>query len=529
MEAVLVVDDELLIRKLCSDILAAEGYRVLTAADGEAGLRVVATEAVVAIILDLMMPRMDGITAIRELARVVPDVPVIVCTAFSSQRHIIGALRSGAYDFLPKPFQPQDLLSAVRRAADRHRLLAENRGLLAELTAKVEELSRLQAATADFAKALEAEVEVKTRDLQYSTQLTENIVANMGSGLLATDLEGRITRLNPTGAETLRLSREGLEGRRLLDVFPEAGELLRVEQGTRETTLRRADGSRIPLGFNNSYLYDAEGRREGVIVVFRDLSEIKTLQGQIRQKDRLATIGEVAAKMAHEIKNPLAGISYVAQILKREIRFEPPHGELIQAMFSEINRLNGLIEDLLLYGRPARLALAPQDVHKIWEDIVHLSKEQLDARGLTLGWDLDPAVPPIALDGNRMRQVFLNLLKNAIEATAPGGRITVRTRRVATGAGVGQRAEGRATAGPPGENGWVEIVVEDTGQGVPEHDRDRIFELFYTTKPSGSGLGLPICRRIVEEHGGAINVAGRPGAGSAFTIRLPASGVSAGA
>jgi len=114
MEAVLVVDDELLIRKLCGDILAAEGYRVLTAADAEAGLRIAAAEPVVSIILDLMMPRMDGITAIHELARVVPDVPVIVCTAFSSQRHIIGALRSGAYDFLPKPFSLEQLAGKVK-------------------------------------------------------------------------------------------------------------------------------------------------------------------------------------------------------------------------------------------------------------------------------------------------------------------------------------------------------------------------------------------------------------------------------
>lgn len=529
MESVLIVDDELLIRKLCSDILAAEGYRVLTAVDAEAGIRVAAQEAVAAIVLDLMMPGMDGITATQELARVVPDVPVIVCTAFSSQRHIIDALRSGAYDFLPKPFQPQDLVSAVRRAADRHSLLAVNRSLLAELTGKVEELSRLHAEAADFAKTLGVLVEKKTRDLQRSTQLTENIVANMGSGLLVADLEGRITRVNPTGAVTLGLSREGLEGRRLLDIFPEAADLLRLELGTREITLQRADGSRIPLGFNNSSLYDPEGRREGIIVVFRDLGEVKTLQAQIRQKDRLATIGEVAAKMAHEIKNPLAGISYVAQILKREIRFEPSHRELVEAMFSEINRLNALIEDLLLYGRPARLALAPQDVQKIWEEIVHLSKEQLDARHLTLVWDLDPAVPTVALDGNRMRQVFLNLLKNAMDATSPGGRITLRTRLVAASRGAGGGGNGRAAAPPPGESGWVEIVVEDTGQGIPEGERDRIFELFYTTKPSGSGLGLPICRRIVEEHGGTIHVAGQPAGGSAFIVRLPASGVGAGA
>ncbi len=517
MDSVLVIDDEYLIRKVCSDLLAAEGYDVHTAEDALTGIDMAGREGISAIVLDLMMPKMDGIAAIQELARVAPDAPVIVCTASRSQRHLIDALKLGAYDFIAKPFQPQDLLNAVRRALDRHRLLAENRHLLAELQAKVEDLSRLNAAAADFAKTLEREVENKTRDLQHSTQLTENIVANMGSGLLVTDLDGQITRVNPPGAETFRLPPESLVGRRLLDLFPEGAELLRVDPGTREVSLRRADGSWIPLGFNNSYLYDPEGRREGIIVVFRDLSEIKALQEQIRQKDRLATVGEVAAKMAHEIKNPLAGISYVAQILRREVRFEPSHAELVQAMLAEVSRLNGLIDDLLVYGRPARLTLAPQDLHRIWEEILNFSKEELDARRLTLVRDFPPDLPPVAVDGNRMRQVFLNILKNAMEATGPGGRLTVRTRRV---------AEGPAGPGTAGAGG-VEVMVEDTGPGIAAEDRERIFELFYTTKTSGSGLGLPICRRIVEDHGGMITVGDGPGGGSQCVIWFPAAPVGA--
>lgn len=517
MDRILIIDDELLIRKICSDVLAAEGYRTLTAEDAETGIRLASTEPIAAIVLDLMMPRVDGITAIRELARLVPDAPVIVISAVPGRRHIIEALKSGAYDFLPKPFQPQDLVSAVRRALDRHRLLAENRALLAELQAKVEELSRLNAAQADFARTLEAEVEKKTRDLQQTTQLTENIVAKMGSGLLVTDMDGRVRRLNPSGAETFRLRPEELEGRHLLEVFPDAGELLRVEPGTREITLNHGDGSEIPLGFNSSYLSDPEGRRAGVIVVFRDLSEIKALQEQVRQKERLATIGEVAAKMAHEIRNPLAGISYVAQILKREVQFGPSHQELIQAMFAEINRLNGIIDDLLLYGRPARFALAPQSLQRICEEIIGLSQEQLELRELTLERDFDPAIPPLALDGNRMRQVILNLLKNALEATAPGGVVTLRTRLKGCPAG----GAGGAAPSPGGGAGCVEIQVSDTGAGIPEEDREKIFELFYTTKLTGSGLGLPICRRIVEEHGGTLTVASQPGVGSTFTIRLP--------
>jgi signal transduction histidine kinase len=251
-------------------------------------------------------------------------------------------------------------------------------------------------------------------------------------------------------------------------------------------------------------------------VVFRDLSEIKALQEQIRQKDRLATVGEVAAKMAHEIKNPLAGISYVAQILRREVRFEPSHAELVQAMLSEVSRLNALIDDLLVYGRPAHLALAPHDLHRIWEEILNFSKEELDARRLTLVRDFPPDLPPVAVDGNRMRQVFLNILKNAMEATGPGGSITIRTRRAV------EVPSGSGMAGA----GGVEVMVEDTGPGIAPEDQERVFELFYTTKPSGSGLGLPICRRIVEDHGGSINVADGPGGGR-FLIWLPAVAVAA--
>ena len=498
MDAVLVIDDERLVRDLCSETLSSAGFRVLTAKDAQEGLRLVKGEPIGVILLDGMMPQMSGIEALRLLGEVAPEAPVIMITAYSTQSRVIDSLRSGAYDFLPKPFEAQDLLHSVRRAMERHQLLQENRELMQRLEEKVKE---------------------QTVELAKGKQLMENVLTNMASGLLVVDPEGRITMVNQPGAETLHLSQEGLLGRKLLELFPDAWELLKVEDGQRELNLRLQDGSSIPLGFTNSYLLDPGGRREGVIVLFRDLSEIKRLQEEVRRKDRLVTIGEVAAGVAHEIRNPLFGISSVAQILAREVDFDQIHRDLVSAMLSEIKRLNALVEDLLLYGRPSKLHLHQEDLNQIWEEILGLSADRLAEGGLHVRKELDPSLPLTLLDGHKIRQVFLNLLKNAMEATPPGGTITVTTKVRSKELGVrGQEETSHSSLLTPR---WVEIGVEDTGLGIAPENVERIFDLFFTTKASGSGLGLPICRRIIEDHGGSILVQSEKGKGSCFTILLP--------
>lgn len=501
---ILIVDDDRLIRELCQEILVTEGHQVFTAADADEGVALLKAHAPGAILLDLMMPHLSGLEALNIFGELAPDAPVVVITAYPTQARVIEVLKRGAYDFLAKPFQPRDLIQAIGRALDRHRLLAENRRLVHALEEKVDELSRLYAVTDGFARQLEDRVRDQTIELSRSNQLLENVLANMGSGLLVVDTDGRIRLINPTGAETLGLNREEAMGRRLLDLFAEAADLQTAlpDNRYREITLRRPDGPTIPLGFNTSALQGPEGP-EGVIVVFRDLTEIKALQGEVRRKDRLAAIGEVASGVAHEIRNPLFGISSVAQILSRELQLGQSHRELLEALLRETRRLNTLVEDLLLYGRPSRLERTAVDLRGLWTDLLQLHQEESRAAGVALTLDGDAETPPASADLTKIRQVLLNLLKNALEATPSGGTITIRVR--------------------PGTDGTVETAIEDTGPGIPREQRTRIFELFFTTKRSGSGLGLAICRRLIEDHGGRIVVGDRPGGGTIFTVRLPAA------
>jgi PAS domain S-box-containing protein len=508
-DTVLVVDDERFVRELCVEIIAGEGYQVLAAPDADEGLRLAREEPVGAILLDLMLPRTSGFEALQILGREQPDIPVVIMTAHSSQSRVIDLLKLGAYDFLPKPFEPSDLIYATRRALERHHLLTENKRLVQEL---------------------QDQVQAQTLEINRGRQLLENIISRMGSGLLVTDRDGRIWMINQHGQTTLGVTPDQVVGKRLLDVFPGAGPLLEVQVDTilRELDLPSLDGRSVPLGFNNSRLLDAEGRPEGTIIIFRDLSDLRAIRAEARRKDRLVAIGELAAGVAHEIRNPLFGISSVAQILMTEVKFDPVHQELLAAMQAEIKRLNVLVEDLLHYSRPSKPQRTPQALEQIWDEILGLAKEELAGAKVQVIRDIGNGLPKVPADGDKLRQVFLNLLKNAIQATPPGGQLTIRLQRAPRGAlpaSVQHSLEPQAGAGEPSRE-YLVSVVADTGVGIPAADLDRVFDLFFTTKSTGSGLGLAICRRIVEDHGGAIGIESTEQVGTTVTVALPLSAAS---
>ncbi len=353
---------------------------------------------------------------------------------------------------------------------------------------------------------LSDELKVQNRELARHTGLLSGILSNMSSGIMLLDENTTIALVNQVGADILQTGRDLLLNKQLSSFFPEASAFVSSAVGSyQEMEIRLRNGTTVPIGYSKTFYRSSPGESEGIIVVFRDLSEIKTLQAELLNKERFAAMGRVVAGVAHEIRNPLFGISSVGQILEREIH-DPAHQELIRALLSESRRMNQLVEELLLYGRPMKLNPESCDVAAIWGEVINMHRSELERKQIVINGDLQVKHMTALLDTNQIRQVFLNLLRNAIDAADRGGAIDFRVLL---------------------EDRHIVVKISDTGRGIPANDLDRIFDLFYTTKPKGTGLGLAICKKIVQDHGGDISVESKEGKGSAFTIKLPYRGIPA--
>jgi len=331
--------------------------------------------------------------------------------------------------------------------------------------------------------------------LQLSTQkeFSDAIFNHTASGIVVLDKEGRLIRINKAGTEILASAAEDLAGMKVSEISPSLSQWLVLEHNLdREVVLLTGDGTSRPIGFSTSPLLDIESNEMGTIVVFRDLTEIKKLQREIREKENFETVGKVISGVAHEVRNPLFGISSIGQILEKELN-SPQHKLLIQAMLKETGRMRRLIDELLLYTRPARLDIKEVNIKKLLEEMQHYARAKNE--NIVLASDV-PALLSVRCDRDKITQVFLNLINNAIDAAK--AQISISAVKTPGGA--------------------VEIRVADDGAGIRKEDIGKIFDPFFTTKKGGTGLGLPICKKIIEDHGGAIDIQDSPGAGT--TVRL---------
>lgn len=292
-------------------------------------------------------------------------------------------------------------------------------------------------------------------------------------------------------------------------------ETLRLGEGRMEAeaTLETPDGRAVPVSLVTAPVHGPSGEVRGAVAVLRDLSRLKALEAEVRRRDRLAALGQMALAVAHEIRNPLAAVRGVAQLLAAELG-DGSYREHVQVLLAEVDRVNRVMEALLDLGRPLRFTFRAVNLHRLLERVCLLLEPQARERGVQLQRRYDPSLPPIWADEDRLLQVFHNLVQNGLEAMPGGGRLTLITRLSL------DPVYGRIEVGGKLRPA-VEVVVQDEGEGIPEALRDRIFDPFVTTKPRGLGLGLAITARIVEEHRGAIRVASEPGKGTAFTCYLP--------
>jgi two-component system nitrogen regulation sensor histidine kinase GlnL len=261
-----------------------------------------------------------------------------------------------------------------------------------------------------------------------------------------------------------------------------------------------------------SPLEDRSGDIRGSIVLVRDLTHRKELEEDLRRSDRLAVLGTLAAGLAHEIKNPLGGIKAAAQLLKREGRANASVQEYTEIIVREVDRVNGLIEQLLDLTHPVKFHPAALNIHELIDEVLLLEGVEMEKGSVRVRKQFDPSLPPIWGDRAQLTQVFLNLVKNAVQAVERRGCLTITT-RIETDFHIREAGKGRSR--------FIRVEVQDNGRGIPAADLASIFSPFFTTKEKGAGLGLAICHRIITEHGGLIRVDSRAGEGALFKISLP--------
>jgi len=367
------------------------------------------------------------------------------------------------------------------------------------------------------------------RELVDLSRFTEGILRTLGSAVVAVDASGRITYVNPAAESLLGASAATLLSRPAAHVLMiRGGESLLPTSSSLdamgEVDLLLPDGRTVTVDARVSRMEDAEG---GLVAILTDRTELKRAEVSARRKERLASLGELSAGVAHEIRNPLAGIGASAQLLSERLSADENHRRLVELILDEVARLDRIVESMLQFARPPepRLRRAPLDA--VLDRALGLLAEDAETAGVRVETERSNPLPEIWIDPDQIEQVVLNLVRNALQAMEEsGGRLTLVLRRVSRPRYVRMRSgRRREDKGVPSGEGplqdWVELEVTDTGHGIPPEELDRIFNPFYTTRKRGTGLGLAISEAIVREHGGMITVQSRPGHGTTVLLDLP--------
>lgn len=355
-------------------------------------------------------------------------------------------------------------------------------------------------------------LEDQREDLSDLQAFKDLIFESMGSGLVGMDLHRRITALNRAAEEITGYESGEAAGHRWESIFGDEIPPDEIDRSTRvegwqvqrhEMRFRRKDGRGVPLGISFWAVRSGRGELAGIIGVFQDLSTIKEMEERMRQADRLAAIGRLAANIAHEIRNPLASLSGAIEVLSRELPFDRNRHRLVQVVLRESDRLNQIIKEFLEYARPASLHPLLMNVGEVLDEVLLLLEHRALPANFKIKREYGSDVSAL-LDPQQFRQAIWNLCINALEAMPDGGELRI-------GAGIVTERNTRK----------VEVWVADSGAGIKPESLPHIFEPFFSSKPGGSGMGLAMVHRVIRDHGGDVEVRSDPGAGTTFTLRLP--------
>jgi signal transduction histidine kinase len=347
-----------------------------------------------------------------------------------------------------------------------------------------------------------------------------HLVVNLRNPVLAITRDGRVAAMNDIAYRVLGLTpRPDDIGRPFADVLPDSPEVARVltsafdsdDLPNRAEMRLRKTGKAI--GYTLSHIHDDAGRQIGATLFFKDLTRVEQLEERERLRDRLATLGEMAAAIAHEVKNPLASIEIMAGVLKRQVPGQVEAMETLDDIIKEAKVANAIVVEVLEFVRPIALQVDRVGLDEVLSDSIASAEGKMARGAVTIDTQVDADVPELLADPQQLRQLFTNLLANAFEALGGTGHVEIRASLAA-----GDDDAGRTSDPLPPQ---VVIEVRDSGPGISADDLERIFSPFFTTKPQGTGLGLSIVRKVVDAHDGHIDATSAPGRGTTFRIRLP--------
>src|SRR3990170_4339693 len=338
---------------------------------------------------------------------------------------------------------------------------------------------------------VEKELEEKKIDFKKLEAINKHIVENINSGILTINSNQRITSFNRAAEKVMGYKPDET-----------SASYFRIEK-----TFKRKDGKELFLGFAASPMKEG-----GHIIIFQDLTRLKEIEEQLRRVDRLRALGELAAGMAHEVRNPLTSISGSVQVLKKSLMLDTESQHLMNTVIREAERLNALITDFLLFAKPAT-KMTKIDLRDIINETVNIFKNSPESGNIDIQLKIEDGLI-VEGDSRQLKQVFWNLFLNAGNAMLDGGLLRIDSRLKTQDHSLGSEVLGL-------KSDSVEVTVSDTGMGIPPEDIERIFDPFFTTRAAGTGLGLAVVHRIIENHNGKIAVKSKKGEGTSFKITLP--------
>ncbi len=338
---------------------------------------------------------------------------------------------------------------------------------------------------------------------------TRNVMESMANGLITVDRSLRVATYNPTALEILRKPKEEIDGRAISELLPLEEEIRRVLADSdlileKEVKIAAEGKGKSFVGISVSALKEPDSRiSRGAVIIARDLTMIRELEQKVLVSEKFAALGRLSAGVAHEIRNPLNSIRGFIQYFQKKLALDEEDYKYTDLMLTEVDRLNRVISKLLAYSKPREPRLSVRSAEEILDHCIRVLEREAAEAGVELVRPpSDNNVPLVMMDTDQITQVFLNILINAVEATPSGGKITIKSET--------------------DPKGRLQITIEDTGEGIPRENLDKLFDPFFSTKKKGTGLGLAIVKSIIQSHEGEIEVESEQGKGTRFVISLKA-------